>query len=209
MTRLLLVRHGLTDWNIEGRYQGHADIPLNEAGRRMARGVAAGLQSEPLTAIYASDLSRAVETAQIIAALQEGPTPTLDARLREVNFGDWEGMTFAEIEQRHPEVGATWKANLLTFTPPGGESLLQLAVRVQAAYTDIVQSHSDDATIVLVAHGGPLQALVCLALGLPVERYWQFRISQASLTELRLYPEGAILNSLNESHWVERGGRDG
>jgi broad specificity phosphatase PhoE len=119
-----------------------------------------------------------------------------EPRLREMCFGEWEGLTYAEIRARQPRQLQRWESDLEHAAPPGGETLLQMAERVQAAYQDIAAAHAG-AGVVLVAHGGPLQMLIAQALGLPPGRFWQVHLSNASLTELNLYPEGAILNLLN------------
>jgi len=198
-TRLLIVRHGQTDWNSGGRFQGQTDIPLNPTGLAQAQAIARRLASETPAAIYSSDLQRAWQTAQIIhqALPPENACPLVpEPRLREMCFGKWEGLTYAEIRTRQPRQLQRWESDLEHAAPPGGETLLQMARRVQAAFQDIANAHAV-AGVVLVAHGGPLQMLIAQALGLPPGRFWQVHLSNASLTELNLYPEGAILNLLN------------
>ena len=102
MTTILLVRHGETDWNLERRWQGHIDRPLNDVGRAQARALADRLDSEPFAAVYSSDLARARETAEIVAAAHGLPVH-LDPRLREADVGEWSGLTADEIERRYPE----------------------------------------------------------------------------------------------------------
>ncbi len=202
-TRLLIIRHGQTDWNQQGRFQGQSDPPLNPLGLRQAHaaGLAAAraLNGERPQAIYASDLRRAWQSAEAVrAALPDGESISLIAepRLREMAFGDWEGMTYAEIQAGYSGALQRWEADLENIAPPNGETLRQMAERIQAALRDLLQTHPDGA-ILLVGHGGPLQLLIALALGLPPARFWQIHLSNASLSELRIYPEGAILNLLN------------
>jgi probable phosphoglycerate mutase len=114
-------------------------------------------------------------------------------------FGHWEGLTYAEIQQREAQSLAAWERDQLHSAPPGGETLLQMAARVRAAYVDMLVA-GQDTTVGLVAHGGPLQLLLCLALGLPPQAYWQFAVSPASLSELCVYEQGAILTRLNDTH---------
>jgi len=196
MTRLLLVRHGLTDWNSAQRFQGQCDIPLNEEGLRQAAALGERLAGEPLQAIFASDLQRAQATAQAITAYHTCPL-VVEARLREISFGDWEGLTYTEIGICDPARLAAWEANILENAPAGGETLNQLAGRVQAVLDELLLAHEGE-TLLLVAHGGPLQVLLCLALGLPPEKYWQFHLSPGSLSEIAIYPQGGIVNLLNE-----------
>ncbi len=230
-TRLLLVRHGRTDWNIAGRFQGQHDTPLNELGRRQAEAVAGRLAAERPAAIYTSNLSRAFETANAIAAAicasieaanapallkaepfappnpaapaaSSPPPVVVDPRLREMNFGEWEGLTYAEIQQRYPVALKKWEMDIAQYTPPGGEALADVAQRVCAAYADICAAHPEG-TVIVAAHGGALQLMVAQALGLPAEKFWQVYLSNASVSDLRVYPEGAILNLLNDAHHLE------
>ncbi len=191
---LLLIRHGQTNWNLEQRFQGQSDIPLNETGRKQAAALAERLAAETFDAVYTSDLQRATETAKIICASPIHPDP----RLREVNFGDWEGLTYDEIKAKHPETLAAWEADIFKNAPPHGETLEGLAERVQFILDELRAKHQDQ-RILIVAHGGVLQTLICLALKLPPTMYWQFHLSTASLSEVAFYPAGAILNSLNDT----------
>jgi len=202
--RLFLVRHGLTDWNAAQRFQGQHDVPLNETGQRQAAALAERLAGEPLQAIYASDLQRARATVQAIAARHTCPI-TIEPRLREISFGAWEGLTYAEIAAGDPAVLAAWENNILENAPPGGETLKQLSGRVQAVLDDLYLAHKDE-ILLLVAHGGTLQVLICLALGLPPEKYWQFHLSPGSLSEIAIYPQGGIINLLNHEGTTNRWG---
>jgi probable phosphoglycerate mutase len=198
MVRLLLIRHAATAWTAQGRFQGQTDVPLSPHGRRQVAALAQRLRAETLHMLYASDLQRAWETAQAIAtphALHVHAEP----RLREMAFGCWEGLAYAEMQQRDAEGLATWERDQLHSAPPGGETLLQMMERVRAAYVSILEA-GPDKTVGLVAHGGTLQLLLCLALGLPPQSYWQFAVSPASLSELCVYEQGAILIRLNDTH---------
>lgn len=204
--KLLLVRHGQTDWNFTQRFQGHSDIPLNDTGRGQARSLAMRLSSQPFDVVYSSDLGRAFETANILAA-GKGEVKT-DARLRELNFGEWEGLTYYEIEQKQPEKLATWEKDVYKNAPPNGETVEQLSKRVQCALDDLHEMHSDQ-TMLIVAHGGVLQSLVCQVLKLPSRMYWQFHTSPASLSEVAFYPAGAIINLWNDTSHLFNASRNG
>ncbi len=197
MTRLLLIRHGRTSWNAEGRYQGQTDTSLSELGREQAQRLADRLCSEDIDALYASDLQRAWETAERIAAghhLAIRPEP----RLREINFGEWEGKTHEQIERSDSESLTRWFDDPVHRSPPGGETLKEVRDRVRAAYDDVMEHHREE-TVAIVAHGGTLRVLLCLALGMRPEAYWQFHFDVASLSELNVHDEGAILNTLNDT----------
>lgn len=168
---LWLVRHGQTDWNLEGRYQGQADPPLNAAGWQQARALPAALAGASLSAIYSSDLLRARQTAGVIAAALSLPVQQ-DARLREARLGDWEGMLFTDIRARY---SAEWQARQddpLHARPPGGENLLEVSARAWAAADDIARQHSGG-DVVVVAHGLVLATLRVRALGLPLAAAYQ------------------------------------
>ena len=163
MTTLLLARHGQTDWNLERRWQGHADPPLNETGRAESRALAASLADSGIERVYTSDLARARETAEIVAATL-GLTVHLDPRLREVDVGEWSGLTSAEVETRFPDgyrqryEGVTGWAN--------GERFEAMGARVVAAVLSIAAAELDGRLLV-VTHGGPLRALWTAAGGEP------------------------------------------
>ena len=195
--KLFLVRHGQTDWNINRRFQGQSDVPLNEAGRQQATALANSLSREHIDVLFASDLQRAYETARIIAT-QHACEIRLDSRLREINFGAWEGLTYDEIKHNDPAVLAAREADIFTTAAPDGETLNQLTARVESVLNDLHAQYADQTTLI-VAHGGPLQILLCLALDLSPSKYWQFHLATASLSEIAFYPAGAIINLMNDT----------
>jgi len=197
-TRLLLVRHGQTAYNAEVRFMGQLDIPLDEIGRIQAQAVARRLSAERPAAMYCSGLSRAFDTATAIqTAIASHPELRIDGRLTEGHFGTWQSKTYDSLRISDAERLAQWEADRLRVSPPEGESLSQIAERVQAAYADIC-AENPDKTVIIVAHGGSLQALITLALGLPLESYWKLWVSNASVSELRIDEWGAILHLLND-----------
>lgn len=201
MVRLLLVRHGETAWNAAGRFQGQTDMPLSPIGQRQAEALARLLLAEGIEALYSSDLQRAWETADCIATTLGLPVQP-EPRLREMAFGHWEGLTFAETQQRHSDALAAWQDDPMHIAPPGGETLLQVADRVNAVLQQMVTVYQTQ-TVVLVAHGGPLRVLLCLGLGLPARAHWQFVVTPGSLSELSLSDQGAILIRLNMTHHLD------
>jgi alpha-ribazole phosphatase len=202
MTQLYLVRHGVTQWNQDGKLQGHSDLPLDPSGQRQATALAARLASVRLERIVTSDLQRAMQTAEQIAARQgagrQHPEVEAEPRLRELDFGVWEGLSYQTLQKKFPKELAKWQSEPIHFAPPGGESLGDLSQRVASFYESIV-TLPGEANILIVAHGGPLQVLLCLALKLPAQNYWQFHLEPASLSQVGLYPLGAILNLLNDT----------
>ena len=201
--KLFLTRHGQTDWNIARRYQGHSNTELNQVGIRQAEQLAKRLLAETIHAIYSSDLSRAMTTAEIIANAQEqAPVFRSDMRWRELSFGNWEGMTYREMSAHSPELFDAWMKDSLTISTPNGETHRQLAERVQAAFDEIKAKHKEE-TVLVVGHSGSMQTLLALLLGVDLSRYWQFRVSQASLSELTVYEDSVTLNLFNDISHLE------
>jgi broad specificity phosphatase PhoE len=159
---LLLVRHGETEWNATHRWQGFTGPPLNALGVRQAHELLERLDGTDLHAIYSSDSTRAVQTAEIFADAREMAV-SQDARLREVNFGEWEGLTRDEINDRYAGAFREWDACKLA-APTGGETDLEMAERVIEALRDIAANHPDECVLV-VTSGGPIRAVQADASG--------------------------------------------
>ena len=161
-TRILLARHGETAWNRIGRWQGHADPPLNEAGRRQAELLAEDLLGDGIAAVYSSDLRRASETARVVGA-RIGLPVVEDAALREIDVGSWSGLTRAEVRERFPDGFARWLDGEIGHD---GETREQLTERVVAAVERIAGAHGGQ-TVLVVTHGGAIRALRRHAAGDP------------------------------------------
>jgi broad specificity phosphatase PhoE len=162
VTRVLLGRHGETDWNRDRRFQGHADPPLNTSGRRQAQELAGALADIGVGAVYASDLRRALETAQIVGDRLELAVTTLPD-LREVDVGEWEGLTLAEVEQMSPDGLKRWRDDGL----PGwvsGESFEALATRMVRALLAVASVHPAG-TALVISHGAAIRAVRAYAAG--------------------------------------------
>lgn len=168
MLELWLVRHGQTDWNIDGRIQGQSDVPLNAAGRAQAQALARELADVPFTAVYSSDLERARETAKIIAAPHCLPVK-IDVRLREINQGEWEGLNLIDIRERYDWEYRHNQSYSPDFRPPGGESAREVAERVQAAIEDIHKEHPNGAVLV-VTHGLAAATVACRVKGVDLDQ---------------------------------------
>lgn len=165
MTRLILIRHGETDWNVEGRYQGQADPPLNARGLDQARQLADGANGPPflrdagLTVLYSSPLRRARQTAEVLAETLHLPL-YLEPRLMEIHQGDWQRCLRADIAARYPDLFRRWETEPWQVTPPGGESLVQVRERVYAAVDELLARHApQEAVIGLVTHRIPIALL--------------------------------------------------
>jgi alpha-ribazole phosphatase len=153
---LILVRHGLTDWNVERRYQGRLDIPLNATGRQQARTLRVRLKNTPFDSVYSSPLRRAFETAQIIAP--DKPIRR-DARLAEIDHGDWQGKTQQEIEAEWPHQWDAWNSDPDSFTPPGGETIADVQLRIKEFLAEM-----EGQAILCVSHGVVIQAFLSTVL---------------------------------------------
>lgn len=195
--RIIFVRHGETVFNADSRYQGHTDAPLSDLGRRQAERVAERLSGEQVAAIYSSDLSRALDTAEAVARRLSLPVIT-DARLRECSFGDWEALTVNEIAERYPDLFENYRRDSVTHRPPNGERLEALQERVAQAVIEIVERHPND-TVVIATHGGPIRGFLCRALDMPLESFRKVNLHNGSLTILALDSEGKwFLEALND-----------
>lgn len=171
MTEIWLVRHGETEWNREHRFMGQRDIPLNAEGLRQAAELAAGLKGQRFDALVSSDLLRARQTAEALAAALGLPL-RLDARLREVQLGAWQGEVHAEIQARFPAQWAERYASPPDFRPPGGETIAEMAARACAAVDELAAAYPRG-RVLLVSHGILLAALICRARGLPLAQIYE------------------------------------
>lgn len=190
--RLILLRHGQTDWNVEGRMQGHRDTDLTEAGHSQAKEAARALATRDPIAVVSSDLRRAWDTASILAE-HCVPRPPLssDPRLRETGLGDWEGLTHVDVDRLHPGARAAWRFDA-TLSPPGGENKIDVARRSVPVVTELSAELPDwaERPVLLVAHGGLIAALVAALLELPVANW-------------------SALGGLGNTSWVELSGWGG
>lgn len=190
-TRILAIRHGETAWNAAGRIQGQLDVPLNEMGRRQVNRLARALAEEDIAAVYSSDLLRALETAQAVPRACGDPIVT-DVGLRERGFGEFEGLTYAEINARWPGMGERWRRRDPTFGAPGGETLNEFHARAIATATRLSALHPGQ-TIALVSHGGVMDCLYRAAthVALDAARSWQ--LGNAAINRLLYTPQGFTL----------------
>jgi broad specificity phosphatase PhoE len=169
--RFCLVRHGQTDWNREGRFQGQSDTALNQTGRAEALALAAQLKGYSFAAIFTSDLIRARETAEIIATVLALPI-TAEPRLREIKQGEWEGQFMEDIRSRSAEGWDERKIDPVHFHPPGGESVAELAERTLAAMRYIVHLYPVG-NVLIVSHGLALATIICREGGIPMGEAFQ------------------------------------
>lgn len=171
MTTIFLARHGESDWNVAKRFQGHSDRPLTELGREQAHALADLIASEEIEAVYTSPLSRARETAEIVAA-RVGLEPVALAELREVDTGSWSGLSRADVEARFPEGFTRWRSGGSGWED--GETYEEMAERVIGALRTIAEDHPDG-RVLIISHGGPIRAIHAAAEGLAIKDYRRLR----------------------------------
>ncbi|PYN89838.1 MAG: hypothetical protein DMD87_03875 [Candidatus Rokuibacteriota bacterium] len=193
--RLFVVRHGETEWVRERRFAGSRDIPLTEAGREQCAAAARALAGTPVAAVYASPLERARASAEVIAKPHGLPVSIVPA-FSEMSFGAWEGLTREEVQARHPEAWAQWRAAPHLLAPVGGETLAQVAERVGAGLAVLQEAYSEQ-TIVLVSHGVVARVIVLGALGLGLDRLWTLDAAPAGITEIEYEPGWATVHRMN------------
>jgi probable phosphoglycerate mutase len=204
-TRIIAIRHGETAWNVDTRLQGHLDIGLNERGQWQAQRAAEALADEDIAAIYSSDLSRASSTAQAIA----DKATRLDARqlrlntgLRERGFGVFEGLTYAQVASDWPEESLRWRQRQPDFAPSGGESLTQVRDRIATAVNAIAAQHMGE-QIVLVAHGGVMDALYRLATRQDIASPRTWDLGNATINRLLWTPDGLSLVGWSDTRHLD------
>ena len=202
MLRLLLLRHGQTLWNKELRYNGDTDTGLTPFGQRQSAALAARLAQRHIDAIISSDLLRATSTASAIAT-SCACAVRLDTRWREMRFGEAEGLRWHDVMERFPAAARAWAENRADAAMPGGESLLDVSHRVEAALSEMV-AEFDNRTVAVVSHGAPLRVALCLLLEADVSRHWRYNIAHCTLSEVAVYPSGGVLNLLNDACHLRR-----
>lgn len=187
--RLVLWRHGETDYNAAGRMQGHLDSALTPVGWNQARFAVPALARFSPDLVIASDLRRATDTATVLTDAIGVPL-RIDKRLRETHLGEWQGLTGAQVDESHPGDRDTWRVDS-TWAPPGGESRVDVAERAAEVVSDLFLPEADPAdTVLLAAHGGLIIALTAKLLNLPID----------------VWP---TLGGIANCHWVELGRRNG
>jgi probable phosphoglycerate mutase len=201
-TRIIAVRHGETAWNVDARIQGQLDIGLNDTGRWQARRVGEALAAEEITAVYSSDLGRAHQTAQHISEVKGVPV-IADEGLRERSFGIFEGKTFDEIHETWPDHAHNWRKRIPEWQPPdGGESLIELRERVTRTMQELAARHPGE-QIVIVAHGGVLDALYRIATGQEVNSPRTWELPNGAINRLLWTPEGFTLVGWSDTQHLD------
>lgn len=206
MKTLYIVRHGETDWNKMGKYQGITDVPLNENGLAQAKACGEALSHVHFDRILSSDLSRALVTAESIRRNRSIPIST-DKRLRELNFGDWEALLFSEIEERWPGLIDEMYLKPHIVRVPNGESFKELQERAWAGLEEFISANDEEEILLITCHGGTIRTLLCKLLDISISHCWNF--SQGNTAINRVFYNGMgefdhnILNLLNDTAHVD------
>lgn len=202
--RLLLVRHGETEYNRRGLALGRDDVPLNERGLWQARRAGEALSGEPLTAVYSSPLRRALDTAEQVAS-PHGLEVRVEERLIEMEIGDVEGYTFAEVRERHPGLLEAWMSDDGPSQPmPGGERLLDVDERAWAVVSDLAARHGDE-TVAVVAHNFVILCVLTRALALRLAEFRQLKHAPAAVAELEIGAKSIRAVRLNDTQHLQEG----
>lgn len=195
MITLWIVRHGLSDWNVQKRYLGQSDIELNTTGYTQALQIGKRLATERIHAIFSSDLQRTQHTAEQIANHHKIDVQ-LDANLREAHFGIFEGLRYKDVIQEYKMMAERWFTDP-EHPPTDGEQFSQVTQRI-ITFTDRILKEYPRKRLVVVGHDGALRLLICTLLAMPPSEYWRFNLDAGSLTRVNIYPGGAILIRLND-----------
>lgn len=197
MVKVVFVRHGQTEWNVSGRYQGQSDVALSAAGIEQAEKLAANFPVEHIDAIYASDLIRARVTAEMVAK-RFGLGVNLEPAFRELSFGDWEGLTYEQIVASWPDAMENFLAHPDILDIPHGESFPEVQQRAMSRLQELIQKHEGQ-TIMVAAHGAVLRTMLTAALHMPLQYLWSIRQFNTAVNIVRYDAEGnptvELLNS--------------
>ena len=201
MTKVYVVRHGQTAWNLEEVFRGRMDIPLDETGKKEVHLAGKALKDETLHAIYSSPLSRSMETAENIAKFQNIEVKPLEAII-DISYGEWEGVSLAEVQKKYPDLYTLWLKEPHKVRFPNGESLEQVRVRTQNAIENLLEKHENE-NIALVAHRVPNKVISCALLGIDNSNFWRIQQDTAS-TNLFIYKEGQwLISYLNDTSYLK------
>lgn len=201
MTRVILVRHGETLWNLEMKYQGHCDVALTEKGIKQAELAANSLAKESISAVYASDLCRAFATAESIANkhnLQVAAIP----ELREINFGQWEGLTYDNINNQWSDIMAKLFTHPDEIEIPDGETFREVKERATIALSKLIQKHPNE-TIVVVSHGGTIRTILCAVLNIHLNHLWSIKQDNTAINILEYYDNQALVSLVNSTSHLD------
>jgi alpha-ribazole phosphatase len=198
MTKVILIRHGETLWNLEMKYQGHCDVALTEKGIKQAELAADSLAKESISAVYASDLCRAFVTAESIANKHDLQVATIP-ELREINFGQWEGLAYDKINNQWSDIMAKLFTHPDEIQIPDGETFREVKERATIALSTLIKKHPNE-TIVVVSHGGTIRTILCSVLNIPLNHLWNIKQDNTAINILEYYDDQALVSLVNGTY---------
>jgi broad specificity phosphatase PhoE len=201
MTKVYLVRHGQTAWNLEEVFRGRMDIPLDDTGKQEVHLAGEALKDQTIHAIYSSPLSRSMETAENIAKFQNIPVTPLEAII-DISYGDWEGVSLDDVRKKYSDLYTLWLREPHKVTFPNGESLEQVRTRAMAAINQLIEKHQNE-TIVLVAHRVPNKVICCSMLGIENKNFWRIQQDTASTNLFTHKDDQWIISFLNDTSYLK------
>lgn len=200
-TEIILIRHGETEWNRNFKYQGQIDIKLNDRGYLQAVKLKKYLAEENLDAVISSDLQRALITARQIAEPHQLQVEEFSG-LREIDFGEWEGLTYQEITEKYPKLYEKWTNDPCRVAPPEGELLTDFQKRVMETYDQILANYGGQ-KIAVISHGGSIRIFLASLFQIPIKKYWQLEVDNTSISIVKFYDDTPYLKVLNCSIHLE------
>jgi broad specificity phosphatase PhoE len=195
--RVILVRHGQTEWNSRGIFRGLIDIELNECGERQARLTGEKLSSLEIESVYSSPLSRALKTARVIAGFHDIAVEVAD-ELTDMNFGSWQGLSRDQVKDRYPDIFRTWEKSPHTVEIPEAETLSEVRKRIERGLKRILTNHGSS-TVVMVSHGLIIKVMLCVVLGMDNSHFWKLRQDNSAVNIFEYAEEGTKLFLMNDT----------
>ena len=195
--RVVLVRHGQTDWNESGVFRGRIDVGLNKNGFKQAELVGEALKQVVVDAVYSSPLTRAMDTAAAIA-VQHGLEVRINKAFDDMNFGDWQGLSRSEVEQQYPDLFQVWLTAPQKARIPKGETLEQVRRRLLSGLESLYELYPEGA-VVIVSHGLTNKVLLCAMLGLYNEHFWKVKQDNAAINVFKYTGQGSKVFLMNDT----------
>ncbi|MGD9142906.1 MAG: histidine phosphatase family protein [Dehalococcoidia bacterium] len=204
MIEIILVRHGETDWNASETFRGRVEVALNDVGLRQADDLGGYLANEKIDIIYSGPLRRAVDTAKSIADYQNLEVNTVK-NLTDIDFGDWQGVSWKEVEEKYPELYRDWLDTPEQVKIPGGESLEDVRRRAVPFVEDAVM-RCGEGKIVFVSHHVVIKVVICALLGLDISHFWNFRIDTSGISRFAVGDGRLELTAHNDTSFLTKSG---
>ena len=198
MTRIILVRHGETDWNKEQIFRGRIDVPLNSTGLQQAKATGEVLSGQKIDAIYSSPLSRAIQTANGIISFHSHITVKEAKGFMDIDFGKWQGLPHKNVEDEFKDLYDAWQREPHNLKMPGGEGLDDVKLRAMESLNDILSSHVDE-TVVIASHRVVNKVILCAILGLSNQHFWRIRQDTCAINIFEDSDRGFIISVINDT----------